>query len=142
MTQEPGAGTTGTTGTVATTPPATFRDLCIDADDPQLVGGFWARVLGRELAAAGQGVGTSRDAVLRPGDDGGPTIWVNGVPEKRTEKVRLHVDVDLREGAGVEDLVALGAVVRHAPRELDASQGWWVLEDPEGHAFCAFPPGT
>ncbi|WP_446220734.1 VOC family protein [Micromonospora sp. IBHARD004] len=25
-------------------------------------------------------------------------------------------------------------------RELDDRTGWWVLADPEGNEFCAFPP--
>ncbi len=33
-------------------------------------------------------------------------------------------------------LVALGAAVLTEPGD----QPWWVLADPEGHEFCAFPP--
>ena len=72
-------------------PLAAFRDLCIDANDPQRVGAFWAAVLGRTAEDPGQ---------------------------------------------GVEELVALGATVLREPGE----QRWWVLADPEGHEFCAFPP--
>ena len=44
----------------------------------------------------------------------------------------------LRAGSGVEEVLALGATVLHEPGE----QRWWVLADPEGHEFCAFPPET
>ena len=121
------------------TGPAVLRDLCLDANDPQRVGRFWADVLGREAADAGQGDGTTPDVVLRENPASpGPTIWVNGVPEPKHGKVRLHLDVDLRPGEGVEALVALGATVLHEPGE----RPWWVLADPEGHEFCAFPPET
>jgi hypothetical protein len=117
--------------------PARLRDICIDANDPVLVGGFWARLLGREAAEADQGDGSTADVVLRETPDSpGPTIWVNGVPEPKTGKVRIHLDVDLRAGQGVGDLVALGATVLREPGD----QRWWVLADPEGHEFCAFPP--
>ena len=121
------------------TGPATLRDVCLDANDPARVGAFWGAVLGREPAEGGQGDGTTRDVVLRehPASPG-PTIWVNGVPEPKQGKVRLHLDVDLRPGEGVEELVALGASVLREPGESP----WWVLADPEGHEFCAFPPET
>ena len=116
---------------------ATLRDLCIDANDPAVVGGFWGAVLGRLPADAGQGDGRTPDVVLREAPDSpGPTIWVNGVPEPKVGKVRIHLDVDLRAGRGVEELLALGATVVREPGE----QRWWVLADPEGHEFCAFPP--
>ena len=116
--------------------PATLRDICLDARDPQLVGGFWGALLGREPADAGQGEGTSRDVVLRENPASpGPTIWVNGVPEPKTGKLRLHLDVDLRSGEEVSSLLELGATVLSEP----GTSPWWVLADPEGHEFCAFP---
>ena len=117
--------------------PATLLDLCLDANDPALVGGFWAQLLGREAADAGEGDGSTRDVVLHPPPDSpGMTIWVNGVPEPKAGKVRIHLDVQLREGQTLDDLVALGATVLTPPGE----RHWWVLADPEGHEFCAFPP--
>ena len=118
--------------------PATLRDICLDANDPARVGGFWAQLLGREAADAGQGDGSTPDVVLRETPDSpGPTIWVNGVPEPKSGKVRIHLDVDLRQGQTVADLVALGAAVLAEPAD---DQRWWVMADPEGHEFCAFPP--
>ncbi len=117
---------------------ATLRGVCIDAAEPARVGAFWGALLGREPADAGQGDGTSPDVVLRENPASpGPTIWVNGVPEPKTGKVRIHLDVDLRPGQSVEDLLALGASVLTEPGE---GTPWWVLADPEGHEFCAFPP--
>ena len=118
------------------TGPAVLRGLCLDAHDPQRVGRVWGDGLGREVADAGQGDGTTPDVVLRENPASpGPTIWVNGVPEPKTGKVRLHLDVDLLPGQTVDDLTALGATVLTRPGE----RPWWVLADPEGHEFCAFP---
>ena len=113
---------------------ARFRDLCIDANDPQVVGAFWAAVLGREAEDAGQGDGRTRDVFLRAAADGGPSIHVNGVPEPKTVKDRLHVDVTLEPGQEIPDLLGLGATV------VEQRERWWVLADPEGNEFCAFLP--
>ena len=115
---------------------AVFRDLCIDANDPQVVGAFWAAVLGRTAEEAGQGDGATPDVFLQAGPDGGPSIFVNGVPEQKTGKVRIHIDVTLEAGQEITDLLRLGASVVTEPGEVR----WWVLADPEGNEFCAFLP--
>ena len=110
---------------------ATLRDVCLDANDPELVGRFWAEVLGREAD-----VDDSGDVRLRRAADGGPGIWVNRVPEPKTVKDRIHLDVTLEPGQEVTDLLKLGATVVTEPGEVR----WWVLADPEGNEFCAFLP--
>ena len=129
---EPGTTTTTTTGSVSTLalPLARLRDVCLDANDPAVVGAFWGALLGREVELEADG------AFLRPALDGGPGIWVNRVPEPKTAKDRVHLDIDLEPGREVADLLALGASVVTAPGD----QPWWVLADPEGHEFCAFLP--
>jgi len=105
---------------------AAFKDLCLDAADPLAVGTFWARALSGRLVEQGGG-----DTVVRPGDAPFPlhTLWVNRVPEPRTGKNRVHLDVYAR----TEDLLELGAT-------LLADHGrWQVLGDPEGNELCAFP---
>jgi catechol 2,3-dioxygenase-like lactoylglutathione lyase family enzyme len=110
---------------------ARFKDLCIDANDAVTLGGFWSQVLGLELQRHEDGM-----VVLR-----GPTsqhsIWLDTVPEPRTVKQRVHLDVN---AASTDEVVAAGAAV------LDAeSFPWTVLADPEGGELCAFvrePPVT
>ena len=112
---------------------ATFRDLCLDAADPLVLATFWGGVLGRELEAkddGGQflgGPGGSRDGGL---------TWVDPVPEPRTGKTRVHLDLRLPD-ADPAPLLAAGATV---VREPDDQVRWWVLRDPDGNEFCAFPP--
>jgi hypothetical protein len=117
-------------------PLARFRDLCLDANDPQLVGAFWGAVLGRAVEDAGAGDGITPDTHLRAGADGGPSLSVNGVPEPKTVKDRIHLDVTLEPGQEVTDLLRLGATVVTEPGDVR----WWVLADPEGNEFCAFLP--
>ncbi|BCJ61493.1 hypothetical protein C1I93_28210 [Micromonospora endophytica] len=113
---------------------ARFKDLCLDAADVQTLGGFWARILDGKLVDTGDG-----DARVDPagGRSDAESIWVNRVPEPRTVKTRVHLDLRLAE-ADPAPLLAAGA---RLIREPDAEVSWWVLADPEGNQFCAFPPG-
>ncbi len=92
----------------------------MDADDQGRLGVFWAAVLDRTW--------DEKDELLA-----GPTpqhrIWVNSVPENKTAKHRVHLDVYARQLA---DLTDLGATV------LEPQRHWTVMADPEGGEFCAF----
>jgi hypothetical protein len=105
---------------------ATSKDLCMDAVDPVVLGRFWAGALGLDLHDAGPG--SSGDVKLL-GPTPGHTVWVNRVPEPRTVKHRLHIDVNV---SSVDELTALGATV------VDDTQRWTVMADPEGGELCAF----
>jgi catechol 2,3-dioxygenase-like lactoylglutathione lyase family enzyme len=114
---------------------ASFKDFCLDVtaggDDPHALGRFWARVLGLELVdVAGDDPGRLVGATPER------TIWLNAVPEPRTVKTRLHLDVRLPSDDPAP-LVALGATVVSAP---DDEKHWWVLADPDGTLFCAMAP--
>jgi hypothetical protein len=99
---------------------AQFKDLCVDADDPGRLGVFWTAVLDRAWDA-------KNELITGPTPQHG--IWVNGVPERKTVKQRVHFDVYARQLA---DLTALGATVMETHRD------WTVMADPEGGEFCAF----
>jgi Glyoxalase-like domain len=104
---------------------ARFKDLCIDAVDPLLLGRFWAGLLRLDLEERADGL------VLLTSADQESTIWVNPVPEPVTVKQRVHLDVHV---ADVTDALALGAT----PLDLD-TYAWQVLRDPEGGELCVFP---
>ena len=108
---------------------ATFQAVCLDAQDVRVVADFWATVLGHAVRVHDEGY-----ASLSGGD--GPDIWVNPVPEAKSAKDRVHLDVQLVQG-DPQPLLALGATLL---REPGGDIHWWVLADPEGHEFCAFPP--
>ena len=108
-------------------PLARWKDLCIDAADPSAAGRFWAQLLGGDLEIQGNG-----DAVVRRGRSE-ETVWINRVPEPKTVKHRVHLDVGVH---AVEDVVAFGAEVV-APAE-DTGFRWTVMRDPEGGELCAF----
>ncbi|HET9769999.1 MAG TPA: VOC family protein [Acidimicrobiia bacterium] len=103
---------------------ATFKDFCIDASDARRLGAFWAVALGRRLEENG---GT--DMVLR-GADPARTVWINQVPEPKTVKNRVHLDVHTGDLAA---LTAAGATILN-----DTDFRWVVMADPDGQEFCAF----
>jgi hypothetical protein len=114
--------------------PATFKDLCLDAIDRQAVADWWCTAIGYRLRLGTQGdyVGRWIGAIEDPAG-AGPLIWINEVPEPKTVKNRMHIDVvgDPRE------LIDLGATLIRA---RDEEIGWDVLADPEGNEFCVFAP--
>ena len=110
----------------------------IDSADPQALAGFWADVLGWHIRETGfQKTPHGPDgAVLSPGQAGAVELDFRWVPEPKTTKNRLHLDIEPVDGdqaAELERLLALGA------RPVDVGQGdkpWHVLTDPEGNEFC------
>jgi hypothetical protein len=106
--------------------------LAIDAIEPRPVADFWAAVLGWRIVDEGP------DGIsLAPKDATWPTIDVVPVPEHKTVKNRLHLDVRA-DGSSTADeldrLLALGA--RPADVGQAADSPWTVLADPEGNEFC------
>ncbi len=109
---------------VVNAPIATWKDLCIDAVDPLVLGPFWAEVLDLRLEQRDDGM------VLLTGPTSQSTIWMNQVPEPVRVKQRVHLDVHV---ADVQDVLDLGAT----PLDLDSFR-WQVVRDPEGGEFCVF----
>jgi hypothetical protein len=110
--------------------------LCFDANDPSRLAHFWAAALHWDIGEEADG-----EVTLVPTDGNPFEILFVPVPESKTEKNRLHLDVappaDGDRDSEVERLVALGA------RRIDIGQGdvsWVVLGDPEGNEFCVLTP--
>ena len=109
----------------------TFSELCIDSGDPGSLAAFWAEALGWNLGE----VDDDGAEVLNPSGFP-PTLLFVPVPESKTVKNRLHIDISPEPGrqlTEVQRLLDLGA------RHVDVGQGqqsWVVLADPEGNEFC------
>jgi hypothetical protein len=107
--------------------------LAVDCHDPPALARWWSRLLGGEVEVDDDG-----DATLRT--PGGLAVDFGRVPESKTVKNRLHLDlrpVDRSHEAEVGRLIGLGA------RRADVGQGevpWVVLADPEGNEFCVLGP--
>lgn len=117
-----------------------LTELCIDCADPVRLARFWCAVLDYEVQDEDDGIVTiGSPAAPGAGAHVGPappTLTFARVPERKTVKNRLHLDVsptDREQEQEVRRLLDLGA------RHSDVGQGdvsWVVLADPEGNEFC------
>jgi predicted enzyme related to lactoylglutathione lyase len=107
--------------------------VTIDCADPVGLATFWGALLGREasdeMAAEGWATIGSRDDVQ-------PRLTFQRVPEPRTGKVRLHLDVRVDEvTAGVREVERLGGRATGERHHYDEGVVV-VMNDPEGHELC------
>ncbi|WP_454050323.1 VOC family protein [Cellulomonas sp. Marseille-Q8402] len=126
---------------------AALRDVVVDCQHPAPLARWWAATLDGyrvapyddaeldRLRAAGVDDPEDDPSVLvEPVSGTGMRLWFTRVPEPRTGKNRLHLDLTVPDlASGVDALVARGASV------LARHDGWTVLADPEGDEFCVFP---
>lgn len=136
--------------------------VVIDCADPNRLAEFWAAALDYIVQPPPDGfdsweafadkIGIPPDerdrlsAVVDPQRQR-PRILLQKVPEKKTVKNRVHIDIDVLHGSPpgsdarkraarerCELLTGKGATLL---RELDEPSGWClVLADPEGNEFC------
>ncbi|MGX7681608.1 VOC family protein [Jatrophihabitans sp. DSM 45814] len=143
--------------------------LVMDANNPSVLVRFWATALGYEIAPAPDGfatwndfyrsIGVAEDELDLDGDGSdrlidpsgrGPSIWFQPVPETKSIKNRLHLDLGVSGGrsvplelrkarvdAEVERLVAAGAKrIGVVPSEGVVGHYGVAMQDPEGAEFC------
>ena len=137
--------------------------VTIDSAGPRALGAFWCEVLGYQLDPPPPGFETWDEALASFGipperrndasaahhpDGAGPRLFFQKVPEPKTAKNRMHLDVRAAPGlageermavleAECERLVAVGAarLERREPAP-PLSHGFIVMADPEGNEFC------
>jgi hypothetical protein len=112
---------------------ARFKDLCLDANDHQALAAWWCAALGYVRRKGDSPRPPQWPVPIEDPAGEGPLIWINPVPEPKSLKNRMHLDV-VGETA---ELLSLGAtLVRRRDDEID----WDILADPEGNEFCVFAP--
>ena len=106
--------------------------LSVDCIDAEAVARFWAAALGREIAEHP----TEDSAVVSAGADpaSGPRLAFHRVPEPKTVKNRLHLDLITTDfNAESARLIGLGA---RKVRDVDAGEArWTTFADVEGNEF-------
>lgn len=136
--------------------------VSFDAADPQRLAAFWQEALGYQLQDPPEGYATWEDwaravgipeeawdnttALVDP-DGVMPRLFFQRVPEPKTAKNRVHLDLSVSGGrevpqqdrrprvdAAADRLVGLGATLVRPNDEPD--QYWVVMRDPEGNEFC------
>ena len=145
--------------------------VTFDAHDPRALSTFWRDVLGYvhpgppgvelpegadpleawadflEQVGVPEDQRNSKSAIEDP-DGSGPRVFFQQVPEDKTAKNRVHLDVRAAPGlegdermaaleAECERLVALGATrVRRFEPAPPLEAGFITMTDPEGNEFC------
>ncbi len=101
-------------------------ELAIDAVDADAVRPFWRAVLGYDQLDDG--------TLVDPGRRG-PVVWFQRMDEPRTQRNRLHVDVDVphdEADARIEAALAAGGTMVSDRR----ARAFWILADAEGNEAC------
>jgi len=102
----------------------------LDCHDPDRLAEFWALALGYERAG-----GVQQYRVLVHPDRTQPKMLLQQVPEAKTTKNRLHLDLHVADPETFADqLVAAGAT--RVQRVDEFGIHWIVMLDPEGNEFC------
>jgi hypothetical protein len=136
--------------------------VVFDCADPTRLAEFWCELLGYVTEPPPPGFDTwdqfadhvgmppeqrTRLAAVVDPERSRPRLFFQKVPEPKTAKNRLHLDVDVAPGvahgsderkaaarARSRELEARGGHLLH---ELDEPTGWClVMTDPEGNEFC------
>jgi hypothetical protein len=136
--------------------------VVFDAADPPKLAAFWGKAIGYVEEDPPDGFESweawavandlpredwDRYASRVDPDGAGPRLFFQRVPEPKTAKNRVHLDLAVSGGRetpieqrrrrvadAVERAVAAGATRVKAYDE--AGQHWVVLQDPEGNEFC------
>jgi Glyoxalase-like domain len=140
---------------------ATSVQITFDCADPAALAHFWSEALGYVVQPPPEGFDTwedllraldvpretwdARSAAVDP-DGAGPRLFFQRVPEGKTVKNRLHLDLHVggqgsdrmqiigREAARLERLGA--TPVRRVEPDGRLEAGFITMQDPEGNEFC------
>ena len=133
--------------------------VAIDCSSPHELADWWAEVLGWQVEKqdeafirrmVDEGYATDEQTTrhngalvwksataIRSPDPGRPRLLFQAVPEEKTVKDRIHLDVhggpEARE-TEVARLVGMGAT--ELWRQAQGTYEWVTLTDPEGNEFC------
>jgi Glyoxalase-like domain len=143
---------------------AVSYQLVIDCTSPEPLARFWAEALHyviapppenfgswddyyRSIGVPEDELGLGADVITDPKDEG-PRIWFQVVPEKKSIKNRIHIDVNASGGrsssldvrrerveAEAARLVSLGATRLRTIAEEGLDHHAVAMTDPEGNEF-------
>jgi predicted enzyme related to lactoylglutathione lyase len=116
-----------------------IQSVCVDCHDAPALASFWEAVLGWRRTYESADEIVLEPPAGSPEDGVAPDLLFLPVPDSKTVKNRLHIDLRPDDQAAeVARIEALGA------RRVDIGQApdvsWVVLADPEGNEFCVLRP--
>ena len=105
--------------------------LTIDCHDPKLLADFWCAALGYRLDEIDE-----EDAWIKPAGGPGGAMLFQRVPEGKSVKNRLHLDLR-PSGSMAAEVARLEEAGATAITRVDEGGSFWtVMGDPEGNEFC------
>jgi predicted enzyme related to lactoylglutathione lyase len=114
---------------------ASILNITFDCADARAQALFWAAVTGWAAQERDTTPGHVEYAVVPP-NESTPRMYFTTVPEPRTAKNRIHLDL-IPPGddpkAELARLLGLGATVTDSQ---PPGVSWLILADPEGNEFC------
>ena len=127
---------------------ALVKSITFDCARPAALARFWAAALGYSVRPYDAGeiarlrargihdVEDDPSVAVDPPRGGGPTLFFTKVPEPKTVKNRVHLDLApaLDMDAEVARLMEIGATIVRVHE--DDGRRWTVMADPEGNEFC------
>jgi Glyoxalase-like domain len=121
--------------------PTRLVHLVVDANDPARLARFWASALDWQIAdETPDEVDVWPAGYSYPDPVAVPLVFVP-VPEPKTGKNRVHLDLASTSRAHQSELV--GRLRELGAQPADIGQGdvpWVVMTDPEGNEFCVLEP--
>lgn len=111
-------------------PIGSLHEIVVDSSNPIALARFWQALIGGEV------IEEADDWVVLDGDDEGFYIGFQRVPERKSGKNRLHLDVDVDDlERAIDEAEQLGA--RKIGGLVDNDDDpFQVMADPEGNEFC------
>jgi len=106
----------------------------IDCRDPARLASFWSALL--DVPVSGEYGDEAGWATVGSRHDARPRLTFQRVPEPKSGKVRIHLDVQTDDiAAAAKQVEGLGG--RWSGERHDYDEGVvMVMQDPEGHEFC------
>ena len=108
--------------------------VMIDASEPEALAPFWCGLLGTEVSGR---LDEGRFVFIASGAHG-PALGIQRVPEPKTTKNRVHMDLEVDDLEETTRWVRQHGGSRVADHEA-AGIRWRIMTDPEGNEFCLIP---
>jgi predicted enzyme related to lactoylglutathione lyase len=111
-------------------PIGSLHEIVVDCPNPEALARFWQALIGGDVDVE------SSDWVVLDGDDDGFYIGFQRVPEPKSGKNRIHLDVAVDDlERAIDEAEQLGA--RTLGATVDEDDGaFQVMLDPGGNEFC------
>ena len=105
--------------------------IVLDCIDPEALVPFWEAALNHKRRWGNE------DFTVLSSRDGAPVLILQRVPEAKTTKNRMHIDIHPGDiDAKRAELEELGASYVDTVHLAELNVRWYVMLDPAGNEFC------